>query len=52
VHAPSHGKDVRTDDMSFAYWAKRFTGARRAELPTSTQAALGDPADPAEPATH
>jgi cell wall-associated NlpC family hydrolase len=32
IHAPSHGKDVRTDDMSFAYWAKRFTGARRAEL--------------------
>ena len=49
VHAPSHGKDVRTDDMSFAYWAKRFTGARRAELPVSTQAAL---VDPAEPATH
>jgi hypothetical protein len=35
--------------MSFAYWAKRFTGARRAELPVSTQAAL---VDPAEPATH
>ena len=43
------GKDVRTDDMSFAYWAKRFTGARRAELPASTQAAL---AGPAEPAAH
>ena len=25
------GKDVRTDDLSFAYWAKRFTGARRVE---------------------
>jgi cell wall-associated NlpC family hydrolase len=49
VHAPSHGKDVRTDDMSFAYWARRFTGARRAELPASTQAAL---VDPSEPATH
>ena len=49
IHAPSHGKDVRTDDMSFAYWAKRFTGARRAELPAATQAAL---ALPAEPATH
>ncbi len=33
IHAPSHGKDVRTDDLSFAYWAKRFNGARRAELP-------------------
>ena len=49
VHAPSHGKDVRTDDMSFAYWAKRFTGARRAELPAATQAAL---APAAEPAAH
>jgi cell wall-associated NlpC family hydrolase len=47
VHAPSHGKDVRTDDMSFAYWAKRFTGARRAELPATAQAALAKPAEPA-----
>jgi cell wall-associated NlpC family hydrolase len=47
VHAPSHGKDVRTDDMTFGYWAKRFTGARRAELPASTQAALVGPAEPA-----
>ncbi len=50
IHAPSHGKDVRTEDMSFAYWAKRFTGARRAELPApTTQAALDAPA---VPATH
>ena len=49
VHAPSHGKDVRTDDLTFAYWAKRFTGARRAELPATAQAAL---AVPAEPAVH
>jgi len=32
IHAPSSGKDVRTDDLGFAYWAKRFTGARRAVL--------------------
>ena len=31
IHAPSRGKTVRTDDLDFAYWAKRFTGARRAE---------------------
>ena len=31
IHAPSSGKHVRTEDMSFAYWAKRFTGARRVE---------------------
>ena len=32
IHAPSSGKDVRTDDLGFAYWATRFTGARRAVL--------------------
>ena len=31
IHSPRPGKRVRTDDLSFAYWAKRFTGARRAE---------------------
>ena len=31
IHAPRTGKSVRTEDMSFAYWAKRFTGARRAK---------------------
>ena len=49
IHAPSHGKDVRTDDLSFAYWAKRFTGARRAELPDTVQAAIESPS---EPSTH
>jgi cell wall-associated NlpC family hydrolase len=32
IHAPSSGKDVRTDDLDFAYWAKRFTGGRRADV--------------------
>ncbi len=40
IHAPSRGKDVRTDDLSFAYWAKRFTGARRADLPAEPAAAV------------
>jgi cell wall-associated NlpC family hydrolase len=31
IHAPRPGSSVRTEDMSFAYWARRFTGARRAE---------------------
>ena len=31
IHAPRTGTTVRTEDMSFAYWAQRFTGARRAE---------------------
>lgn len=30
IHAPSRGKDVRTEDMRQAYWTQRFTGARRA----------------------
>jgi cell wall-associated NlpC family hydrolase len=47
VHAPRQGKDVRTDDMSFAYWSKRFTGARRAETTAATQAALARPTEPA-----
>jgi cell wall-associated NlpC family hydrolase len=53
IHAPSRGKDVRTDDLGFAYWAKRFTGARRAETAVATAARAQAAADgPAEPATH
>lgn len=29
VHAPSSGGTVRLDDMSKAYWTKRYAGARR-----------------------
>jgi cell wall-associated NlpC family hydrolase len=32
IHAPSRGKDVRTDDLRQTYWADRFNGARRASL--------------------
>ena len=32
IHAPRSGKDVRIEDMREAYWAKRFTGARRTPL--------------------
>ncbi len=39
IHAPRSGKSVRTEDMSFAYWAKRFTGARRAETDLELAAA-------------
>ena len=31
IHAPKPGGEVRVEDMRFVYWAKRFTGARRAE---------------------
>ena len=53
IHAPSRGKDVRTDDLGFAYWAKRFTGARRAETAMATEARAQAAAEgSAEPATH
>ncbi|HEY2559095.1 MAG TPA: C40 family peptidase [Caldimonas sp.] len=47
IHAPRTGANVRTDDMSFAYWAKRFTGARRL---ATTVAVAPKPAEPAAPA--
>lgn len=30
IHSPRAGKSVRIEDMRSAYWARRFTGARRA----------------------
>ncbi len=33
IHAPRTGSQVRVEDMRFAYWAQRFTGARRAAVP-------------------
>lgn len=32
IHSPRAGGAVRIEDMSDSYWARRFTGARRAEL--------------------
>ncbi len=31
IHAPATGGEVRVEDMSTRYWAKRFAGARRVE---------------------
>jgi cell wall-associated NlpC family hydrolase len=44
IHAPRTGAKVRTEDMTFAYWAKRFTGARRL---ATTAAVVPNAADPA-----
>jgi len=30
IHSPRTGSQVRVEDMRYAYWQKRFTGARRA----------------------
>jgi cell wall-associated NlpC family hydrolase len=32
IHAPRSGGEVRVEDMRQTYWAKRFNGARRAEI--------------------
>ena len=50
IHAPSSGKTVRTEDMGFAYWAQRFTGARRAEAAQEPPGRVV--AAEAVPATH
>ena len=39
IHSPRAGGEVRIEDMRQAYWAKRFTGARRAELAADTSQA-------------
>jgi len=31
IHAPRSGARVRIEDLTFSYWAKRFTGARRVD---------------------
>jgi cell wall-associated NlpC family hydrolase len=46
IHSPRTGGEVRVEEMSLAYWKKRFTGARRAEGVTPT----GAPASTAAPA--
>ena len=50
IHSPRTGGEVRVEDMRYAYWSKRFTGARRAQplvegavLPAA-QAAVPTPA--------
>ena len=44
IHSPRPGGEVRVEDMRFAYWHKRFTGARRidslAEVPSASPALL------------
>ena len=37
IHSPRAGKAVRIEDMRSAYWARRFTGARRAKDRKSTR---------------
>jgi len=43
IHSPRPGQSVRTEDMSFAYWARRFTGARRAESTAAVGTGISAP---------
>ena len=36
IHSPRAGGEVRIEDMRESYWARRYTGARRADLSAAT----------------
>ena len=36
IHAPRSGAQIRVESLSTSYWARRFTGARRAVLPAES----------------
>jgi len=42
VHAPSRGSKVRVDTLGNDYWAKRYTGGRRFDLPTPDANLIAD----------
>jgi len=44
IHAPRPGTAVRIDDMQSAYWARRYTGARRAPPSDEPDETLDPPA--------
>lgn len=56
IHSPRTGSEVRVEDMRYAYWSKRFTGARRAQplsdaiLPSAQAATPAAPSLPVAPA--
>lgn len=49
IHAPRAGGEVRVEHMGMKYWARRFTGARRA--PQTAQASVSTTAAPTAPTT-
>jgi len=53
IHAPRPGGEVRVEEMSLAYWKKRFTGARRVEgaQASTAVAATATAAEAAAPAS-
>ncbi len=51
IHAPKPGGEVRVEEMSLAYWKKRFTGARRAEGVQANAAIAATAVEAAAPAS-
>jgi cell wall-associated NlpC family hydrolase len=53
IHAPRSGSEVRVEDMRETYWAKRFNGARRADLASAPKPDASVEAAPTvDPATR
>ena len=48
IHSPRTGAQVRVEDMRYAYWSKRFTGARRADSLRGTSSAAAPAPLPVE----
>lgn len=46
IHAPRSGGEVRVESMGVRYWAKRFTGARRADAAVQANAAAATSPQP------
>jgi cell wall-associated NlpC family hydrolase len=46
IHSPRAGGEVRVENMTVAYWRKRFTGARRVEAMTAPAPAAAVPEAP------
>ena len=51
IHAPKPGGEVRVEEMSLAYWKKRFTGARRVDDTQATASAAATAAEAASAPT-
>ena len=49
IHAPHSGAEVRVESLSVKYWAKRFTGARRATAAEAQAAIAQEASGPAMP---
>ncbi|MEO8155037.1 MAG: C40 family peptidase [Rhizobacter sp.] len=51
IHAPKPGGEVRVESLGVRYWAKRFTGARRAAQATAVPAVVTPLQAPTDTAT-